>query len=98
MKITNPTPIKTFLQASCVFAMLLSLQSCDSFFEAEPENNPEAIFEDLWNTYNEEYAVFEERNIDWNDLYEGFRPSITASTSDDELFAIISQMLAYLDD
>ncbi len=90
--------MKTCFQLLLISAILISTQACSSIFEAEPENNPEAIFEQFWRTFDEEYAVFEERGVDWDDQYAGFRPSVTASTSDDELFAILCQMVQPLDD
>lgn len=76
----------------------ISIISCEIVFVEPPANNPEAIFENLWITFNEEYAPFEERNIDWQAQYNTFRPMVNANTTDDELFSIISQMLSVLDD
>jgi carboxyl-terminal processing protease len=90
--------MKTIFQITLASAFFFILQGCSSVFEAEPENNPEAIFENFWKTFDEEYAVFEERGVDWDDQYTAFRPSVTASTSDDELFAILAQMVEPLDD
>lgn len=92
------TFMKTFFHLALLSAFLFILPGCSSVFEAEPANNPEAIFEQFWKTFNEDYAVFEERGMDWADQYAAFRPSVTASTSDDELFAILSQMVEPLDD
>jgi hypothetical protein len=81
-----------------VFILVHLLAGCENLFVEEPANNPEAIFENLWNTFNEEYAPFEERNVDWNAGYAKFRPIVSASTTNDELFEILSQLLATLDD
>ena len=73
---------------------VLSLISCEKvFFEPTPENNPEAIFEDFWTTYNNEYANFEERGVDWDAIYTQYRPQVNLNTTDDELFEIFKQML-----
>jgi carboxyl-terminal processing protease len=90
--------MKSYFQIGFAAAILFMTQSCDSVFEAEPENNPEAIFENFWKTFDEEYAVFEERGVDWDDQYVAFRPEVSASTTDDELFAILAQMVLPLDD
>jgi carboxyl-terminal processing protease len=74
------------------------LTSCEKVFIDPPVNNPEAVFENLWNTFNEEYAPFEERNADWQVQYNSFRSMVNSETTDDELFLIISQMLSSLDD
>ncbi|WP_169817254.1 S41 family peptidase [Gelidibacter algens] len=75
----------------------LTFMGCDTYTE-EPANNPEAIFENLWTTFNEEYAPFEERNVDWKAQYDAFRPMVNSNTTDSELFSILSQMLGKLDD
>lgn len=75
------------------------LVSCeDVFFQATPENQPEAIFENLWTVFTEDYGPTSERHIDWNALYATYRPQVSASSSDDELHAAITGMLTHLDD
>lgn len=69
-----------------------------TFFEPEPANNPEAIFEDFWTSFQENYAPFAERGVDWQAQYDQFRPQVHAGISDDELHGILSQMIAALDD
>ena len=40
--------------------------SCEkAIFEPDPENNPEALFVNLWTSFNTDYAGFEERGVDW---------------------------------
>ncbi len=78
---------------------LLSLWACqDVLFEEEPANDPIGNFESLWNTFNERYAVFAQRSVDWQSLYEQYRPQVNANTTDDQLFEIITAMLSHLDD
>jgi carboxyl-terminal processing protease len=74
------------------------IASCENVFVEPPVNNSEEIFENLWTTFNEEYAPFEERNVDWQIQYNSFRPMVNSGTTEDELFSIISQMLSSLDD
>lgn len=79
--------------------IFLSCSSCDHlFFEPEPENNPEALFEDLWSTFNNEYSSFDVRGIDWQEVYNSYRPLVSAETSDEELAEIFRQVLRTLDD
>jgi hypothetical protein len=54
--------------------LLFILTGCEKMFQAQPDDTPIAIFENLWTTFNEEYAPFEERKIDWNAEYSEFRP------------------------
>jgi len=90
--------MKSFIQITSAFVVLIILQGCSSVFEAEPDNNPEAIFENFWKNFNEDYAVFEERGVDWDVQYDTFRSSVNANTSDDELFDILAQMVTPLND
>jgi len=71
---------------------------CEEVFVEEPTRHPEAIFEDIWTTFHQEYAPFEERGVNWLSVYDTYRPMVDAATSDTELFAIVSQMLETLDD
>ncbi len=81
-----------------IVIMSLSIMACEKMFIEPPANNPEAVFNDLWTTFNEEYAPFEERNVNWEVEYNIFRPLVNSSTTDTELFSILSQMLGKLDD
>ena len=78
---------------------IFTFNACEkTFFEPEPENNPEALFEDLWTTFSTDYAGFEERGVDWNEQYQIYRPQVSAETSSEELKEIIKQMLRVLND
>lgn len=71
---------------------------CEPMCLDQPSNGPEAIFENLWTTFKEEYAVFEERNVDWHAAYHRFRPLINTHTTENELYLVLTQMLGKLDD
>jgi len=85
-----------------LFLLLLitaCISSCEKyFFVEEPKDDPEAIFENFWRAYNENYSVFEERNVNWQELYAINRPLINSNTTEDELYAVITSMLAPLND
>jgi carboxyl-terminal processing protease len=88
--------MKLKIQTS-VFLLAL-FTSCEEFFIPEPGDDPEQIFEQLWATFEEEYAPFEERGVDWDSQYGIYRPMVTSSATEDELFDILSLMLSSLDD
>lgn len=83
-----------------VFSMLLlGSQGCrKTFFEAEPLNQPDAIFEDFWTSFHHNYGPFSERGVDWQAQYNHFRPLIHAHSTDDELHAVLTEMIATLND
>ncbi|RPI46766.1 MAG: hypothetical protein EHM46_00190 [Bacteroidetes bacterium] len=72
--------------------------SCERAFLDEPATDPVALFVELWSTFEEQYAPFEERGVDWGEQYRTFRPLVSPSTSEDELFDIMGRMLAVLND
>ena len=81
-----------------ITALTVFLFGCEKMFIEPPAKDPEAIFENLWTTFQEEYAPFSERNVDWQAEYNTYRPMVDANTTDAELFDIISQILGTLDD
>ena len=82
-----------------LFLSLLLLTSCtEVFFDAQPADDPEALFENLWTVYVENYGPTKERQIDWQDLYDQYRPQVHPQTSDEELYQTITSMLSHLND
>ena len=82
---------------------LLLLLAGELDLQAKPKkkegtNDPEANFEELWQTFHKRYAFFELREVDWKKQYEIFRPKVTKGTTDEELFGILCEMLAPLKD
>ena len=82
-----------------ILLISLLVASCDNtLYKTEPENNPEALFETLWTTFQTDYAPFEQRNVDWNEQYQIYRPQVNANTTDEELYTIFTHMLRSLND
>jgi len=61
-------------------------------------SSPEEIFETVWRTFDERYALFEVKSIDWENLGDEYRSQINATTGEEELFNIITGMLSHLND
>ena len=61
-------------------------------------SSPEKNFETLWKTFNERYAFFELRGVDWQKQYKTYRPKVSKETTDGELFNIMCEMLKPLKD
>jgi hypothetical protein len=61
-------------------------------------NDPEYNFEVLWQTFNDHYAYFELRKIDWDSMYKQYRPKVTAETTPVALYQIMDEMLEAFDD
>ncbi len=78
---------------------LFLLTSCEKAILGEDEvNDPENNFEILYNDFKVHYALFGVRGIDWDELYTQYRPRVTAQTSDQELWTILTELIKELDD
>ncbi|MER5784540.1 S41 family peptidase [Streptomyces mobaraensis] len=64
----------------------------------DERSDPRRVFDVFWRTYAENYPFFEAHGIDWKAVRDRFRPRITAETTDDELFAVLRQMIEPLHD
>ncbi|MBS9461794.1 S41 family peptidase [Flagellimonas sp. 389] len=62
------------------------------------QNAPIKNFEALWNLFDQNYASFEEKGIDWDGVRRTYSVKINKNTSDNELFTIFKEMLAPLND
>jgi hypothetical protein len=60
--------------------------------------DPEASFEELWQTFRDRYPFFELRKVDWKAQYDTFRPKVAKQTGDAEFFDILCRMLEPLND
>ncbi|MBL4639904.1 MAG: S41 family peptidase [Kordiimonadaceae bacterium] len=61
-------------------------------------DDPQYNFEVFWHAYDDHFAFFELRGVDWEAAYKIHRPKVTAETTQKELFDIFSAMLAPLKD
>ena len=64
----------------------------------ERVSDPVENFEQLWQAFENRYAFFDVRGVDWKKQYDTYRPLVNAKTSDDELFKIMCRMLKPLND
>ncbi len=80
--------------------IIISFTSCEKAFLSNGPNadNQLEVFDEFWNTFNEKYAMFEFKNVDWQTSYDSHRPMITENTSDEELFEILGDMVLSLRD
>ncbi|MCB9853129.1 MAG: S41 family peptidase [Phycisphaerales bacterium] len=58
----------------------------------------QALFDELWQTFDENYSYFDYKGIDWEDVRDRYRPDFAADLSDNEFTDQIVEMLAELHD
>lgn len=61
-------------------------------------SKPEQLFEKFWKEFDNNYALFELKGVDWQKSYVTYRQQVNAKTSDQELIAVFRQMLDPLHD
>jgi tetratricopeptide (TPR) repeat protein len=89
--------MKKAMPISAIFITLLVMSSARTV-QGQELSPPEKNFEYLWQTYDRNYALFGAKHIDWTALYKVYRPRVSASTTDSDLFDILSSMLGNLND
>lgn len=68
------------------------------FYLNREKGNPKENFEAFFKTFEESYALFEVKNIEWRDLYSQYSEKVNKNTPDDELFNVFQEILFKLDD
>ena len=86
--------MKNYILPILAFFSLLTTYAHAQKSTTDPIKN----FELVWNLFNDSYASFEEKKIDWQAVYENYRPQITATTTEQELYDIFKAMLLPLND
>jgi len=70
-------------------------ESCEARRESL---DPRYLFDIVWQTFDEHYAFFALRNVDWKDAGERLRSRLQETTDDPALFSVLSELLAPLRD
>lgn len=81
------------LQFLCCLPLVTSCIGEDDYV-----NDPIGNFEQLWKTIDERYCFLEAKGIDWDAVYDEYRPQITATMTNEDLFDKLSAMLYVLKD
>jgi hypothetical protein len=82
-----------------ILLFLLVIYGCDAMLmEPDPANTPEENFEIFWKDFDMYYAQFSIRHIDWDSVYTLYRPQITSTTSDRQLYNIFSDIVYGIND
>ncbi|WP_340202542.1 S41 family peptidase [Ascidiimonas sp. W6] len=80
------------------FKLFRSNQDFEKNVNEKLADDPKYNFEILWNTFNEQYSYFKERNIDWNAIYKKYEPQVKSDTKPLELYLLFEKMLREIND
>ena len=77
----------------------LTFASCQrAFTERDAPNTPVNVFDYLWNKVDQQYTFFDVKNIDWDSVYEVYRPKVDDEMDNDSLFRVCAAILNTLQD
>jgi hypothetical protein len=86
------------MSAKPAIFLLLLMGGCLFFVACEKENTPTSNFDIFWQDFDERYAQFEHRGIDWEAVKNTYRPRVTDDTTDKVLFNILAETAGILND
>lgn len=87
------------IKIGLLLLLLSALGACERLIiEPDPANDPVENFDLLWKTVDEKYSFFAYKNIDWDEVYERYRPLVSKGMSDEALFEVMADMLGELRD
>jgi hypothetical protein len=75
--------------------VLTGILGVSSVFSAE---TPVSVFDQFVRLFDDNYAFFELRGVDWHSQTQMYRQRITPAISNDELFGVLCEMILLLDD
>ena len=65
---------------------------------AAPTTSALGLFDTVWNDFDASYSFFDLKGIDWNDSRTTFLSQLTSTSTDAQLFTVLSNMLLELED
>ena len=74
------------------------IEALPSSCQSAGSSDPVTVFNAFTETFAENYAFFDKRNVDWRAIVKKYRGRITPKSSDRELFDVLSGMLSGIDD
>ena len=90
----NKRLVPVFLGVACI-----AIVGCEKLWMgSDPADEPLENFESFWKTMDEKYAFFTYKNIDWQAVYDEYRPEITNDMSNVQLFNVFRAMIYKLND
>lgn len=79
--------------------LLATLSSCNwLLLRDETPTSPTATFEYLWQRCDEQYAFFDYKGVDWQQVHHRYAPKVSDDISQDSLFTVLFDMLLELRD
>ncbi|KID55416.1 hypothetical protein JF50_21465 [Pseudoalteromonas luteoviolacea] len=71
---------------------------CESPITVSSTVPPSQVFDYFWHAFNDYYAFFSLKDLDWQAQYQQYRGQVKDTMSDEALFHLLSEMIAPLHD
>lgn len=88
----------TRLQSKMVFVKLPELPQNCSPLTSQQQTDPVFLFDLFWTTLQENYAFTKERNLNWSQLYQHYKPRVSSQTTQNELFDLMGEVVTLTKD
>ncbi|MFN0048824.1 MAG: S41 family peptidase [Cytophagales bacterium] len=96
------SPKKILTKTVIALVVFFSIVSCakQEDYPSFPSQSSDPIvnFDAFWVGINDNYVFFPYDNVNWDDVYNAYRPKVTSGTSNDDLKDILLEMLSKLID
>jgi hypothetical protein len=92
------------IRSGSIYAILFlilsaGIFSCERLLTKEdPADNPVNNFDMLWHNLDRKYSLFTAKGIDWDSIYQVYRPEIHEAILDSTLFQTVGRMILELKD
>ncbi|WP_370363925.1 hypothetical protein [Catenulispora sp. GP43] len=96
----GPGPDRTLwhIDANVNARTLIRLPALPAACAQQTPATPIETFDVFWRTFAENYPFFAQRGIDWQRVYDTYRPQVAATTTDAQLRTIFPAMITPLHD
>ena len=82
-----------------LFFILFVFYGCEEMIIGpDPKNTPGQNFQIFWNDFDRYYAQFAIRHIDWDSVYSIYSPQITSTSTDQQLYNVVSKIVPVIND
>lgn len=91
--------MKTKIYITSVIISVIFLTACEKLvFDKKTKSDPVTSFDYLWREVNVKYAFLDYKQVNWDSIYDVYRPMISEEISQDSLFNVMGRMLNELRD
>lgn len=78
--------------------LVAGISGCEERLFREQGTDPQYVFDSFWQDVDRHYSYFDRADVNWDSVYKAYRPMVTTSTTNAELFSIMDEALTLLQD